>query len=222
MKTAIIACATLKAELQAVMNLLGCRYPVFWLEAGDHNQPPRRREEILHMLDRCREFDTLLLVMAFCGGALEGVSSSSSTLVLPRFDDCISLLLGEEERRSVLKGHYFLTRGWMDGKDSLANEYRRSLSRYGEASTKRIFTAMLNNYSCLAYLDTGVEDAPDIREEIAQMSRTLGLENRTIRGTLRNLSDLISGNHDPKRFLVVPPGTVITREMVHRERSGAQ
>ncbi len=213
MKTAIIACRTLFRELTEVMNRFSCRYPVIWLEAGAHNHPHKRREEILHALLSCREYDTVLLAMAHCGGALEGVTSSTSTLVLPKCDDCITLLLGSEERRSSLPDCYFLSAGWLEGKDNICNEYRRSLERYGPARTSRIFDSMLKNYRYLGYIPTTSENPTDYAEKVHQLAENFQLKPMILEGCLDYLEDLISGNHTPDRFLIIPPGVPITREI---------
>ena len=63
----IIACATLKQELNMLMEKHRCDDPVLWLEAGDHNRPQKRREAIEAALETCSQYDTIVLAMTFCG-----------------------------------------------------------------------------------------------------------------------------------------------------------
>lgn len=221
MKTAIVACGTLFRELTEVMDSLSCHDPVFWLKAGAHNHPQQRREEILQALEQCRGFEIVLLAMAYCGGALEGISSPASTLVLPRCDDCIPLLLGSQKRRAALKDFYFLTQGWLDGKDNIQNEYRRTLERYGQARADRIYERMLLNYRYLGYIPTVSEDLRSSYPEIWQIAAQLKLEPVILEGSKEYLADLIQGNHDSSRFLVVPPGVPITRDGSGSKRGAA-
>lgn len=213
MKTAILACGTLKRELTAVMNKCSYAYPVIWLEAGNHNHPHKRRTEILQALEQCREYDTVLLAMAHCGGALEGVSSPSSTLVLPRCDDCIPLLLGSWTRQQELKDFYFLSQGWLEGKDNILAEYHRSVRRYGEERTLRIFQTMLKHYRYLGYISVDHPEDSCYQEEIVPFADMLGLGPVLLDGKSDYLIDLVTGNHDPERFLTVPPGVPIIREI---------
>ena len=209
MKTAIVACRTLERELTDILNRKGCPWPVYWLEAGAHNHPQKRRQEILEALEKCREYDRVLLAMAYCGGSLEGVKSDTSTLVLPYCDDCISLLLGDHRQTD----HYYLTHGWLVGKDNIHQEYRRSLERYGKATTERIFRSMLKNYRYLAYIPYPGEDEEELSVRLDQIAADLGLEPVILESNTTWLEALITENHSPDRFRILPPGVPITREI---------
>lgn len=213
MKTAILACGTLKQELTAVMNKCSCSYPVIWLVPGAHNHPQKRRTEILQALEQCREYDTVLLAMAHCGGALEGIVSPGPTLVLPRFDDCIPLLLGSRERRQELKDFYFLSPGWLEGNDNIRTEFQRSIARYGKERTLRIFRTMLKHYRYLGYISMDRQADRQYQGEIVHFADMLGLEPVLLDWKPDYLIDLVTRNHDPDRFLTVPAGVPITREI---------
>ena len=201
MKTAIIACRTLEKELLAAMKNTHCAHDVFWLPAGFHNIPQRRREQIQSALDDCREYDTVLLAMSLCGNAAADLVTPGPQVVLPRCDDCITLLLGSEEQRTHYPATYFLTEGWLAGKDNLWAEYRRTEEKYGTDRARRIFSSMLANYRYLAYVDTGCGNAA---REVQHIAGQLGLEYLQIPGTLTWLEALLTGTWDT-RFLILPP-----------------
>ena len=201
MKTVIIACRTLEKELLAAMANTGCSYPIRWLSAGDHNVPEKRRAQIQQALDACADRDTVLLAMSLCGGAAADLTTPGPRLVIPKCDDCITLLLGSPARRREFPAAYFLTEGWLSGRDNIRNEYHHALEKYGEAKAKRIFSAMLSNYRQLAFVDTGCGDAS---AEVQKTAALLELEYTRIPGTLSWLEDLLTGNRD-SRFLVIPP-----------------
>lgn len=213
MNCCIIACKTLEKELQAAMAAMDCTYPIYWLEAGQHNRKAARRAEIQAVLDRCEGFDTVLLAATLCGNLVAGLQTRSFQLVIPRCIDCITLLLGSEEKRNAYPGTYFLTEGWLCGPESIRQEYRHTLEKYGEVRTKRIFSAMLANYRRMAFVDTGCTDVSD---EIRTLSRELGLTYIRIPGTRSYLEDLISGPWNRDRFLVLEPHSTLTEKRHQR------
>lgn len=221
MKTAIIACGTLRRELTAVMNRLSCPYPVYWLSPGDHNRPDQRRKDIFRALDSLGDYDRVILAMAHCGGALTGVLSQRSMLVLPRCDDCISLLLGSRVLRESMKEYYFLSRGWLDGQENILSEIERSHARYGEDRTRRIFRAMLKHYRFLGYIPCPGEPADRIPEDILKISAFLGLEPRIVPGSGEYLEKLLRDDLAPEDFLIVSPGKPISRE-IGGEKGGTE
>ena len=207
MNPCIIACGTLKRELLAVMERTGCTYPVRWLEPGQHNRKDARRAEIQKALDACGDHDTVLLAMTLCGGCTEGLQTYNFRLVLPRCQDCVTLLLGSREARREHPGTYFLTEGWLSGKDNIRNEYARAVEKHGQHRAQRIFSAMLANYQHMAFVDTGCGDASRPIQELAEC---FGLSYTRIPGTLSYLEDLLSGNWDANRFVVLEPNSILT------------
>ena len=207
MKTCIIACSTLKKELLAAMEQASCAYPIHWLEAGQHNRRDARRAEIQSALDAVTDCDTVLLAMTLCGGCVTGLKARNFRLVVPRCDDCITLLLGSRDVRKDNSATYFLTEGWLAGKDSIAAEYRRTLKKHGHSRAERVFSAMFANYDKMAFVDTGCGDAADAVQQIAA---GLGLTYTHIPGTLSWLEALLTGSWDPERFLVLKAGETLT------------
>ena len=205
MGTLILACRTLARELYHAMERHKCTYPVIWLEAGDHNVPAKRRNAIANALAQYPEYDTVLLAMSFCGGALTGLDSGNHTLVLPCFDDCIELLLCEPRCPDT----YYLTGGWLDGERNILVEYERSLKRYGKERTERIFGAMLRHYRAVAYLESGgSHTGQDTARRIAELFH---LSFRVETASTRHLEALVTGNWE--NFSVITPHTRITAEI---------
>lgn len=210
MSRAVIACKTIEDELRIAMEQTGCDYPVRLLESGLHNWPDRLRREVQRLLETCRGCDTVLLAMSLCGNAMVGLETGEFTLVIPRCDDCITLLLGSQERRREWPDAYFLTRGWLESDLSLRAEYRKTLEKYGEKRGKRIFSAMLAHYRRLVLVDTGGFDAQKLLPEVEALAGELNLEPLAVPGTLDYLKDLLAGPWGSERFLVVPPHSRVT------------
>lgn len=210
MSTVIIACKTIEQELLAAMEQAGCSYPVLWLESGLHNWPDKLRSKVQQLLDTCNGYDTVLLAMSLCGNAVAGLKTGNFSLVIPRCDDCITLLLGSQERRRQWPDAYFLTEGWLRSDLSLWAEYQKALEKYGEKRGKQIFSTMLCHYRYLALVDTGCFDAEGISGRVGEMARELDLEPVLLTGTLDDLKDLLTGPWPQERFLIAPPHSCVT------------
>ena len=213
MRTVIIACRTIENELLAAMERSHCPHEIRWLESGMHNQPRKLREKLQSVLDSCDEFHTVLLCMSLCGNAVAGLKTHDFQLVIPRCDDCISLMLGSSARRKALPATYFFTEGWLKSDKSLWAEYQNCLEKYGQKRTERIFREMLANYRHLALLDTGCFDTAAAAQQIRRIAETFSLEYVQIEGTLDYIQRLLQGNWDNNDFLIVSPHNTLTLEM---------
>lgn len=208
MEAVILACETVRQELEQAMAQTGRHLPVIWLTGGAHNVPQQRRDQLQAALDALSGYDTVLLAMSLCGGSLLGLESGQRTLVVPRCDDCVTLLLGPEQRRSN-PGTYFLTEGWLQGDRNIWAEYRHCVETHGEARAKRIFGRMFAHYRYLALVDTN-SPAPETETLVREIAGTLGLEYRFLNGSSRWLEELLTAAFQPDRFLIVPPHTTVT------------
>ena len=190
-----------------------CKYPVLWLESGLHNWPDKLRNRIQELLDQCQSYDTVLLAMSFCGNSVVGLKTHDFRLIIPRSDDCITLLLGSLTRRQEAKTTYFLTEGWLKGERNLWKEYQNCLAKYGEKRGKRIFSALLAHYKNLALVDTGCFDRELLEKQVQEIAAILGLEYICLEGTLDHLKQLLTGPWTQGRFVLVAPYSIVTADM---------
>ncbi len=208
MRTVILACQTIKDELRLALKETGVDYPVIYIEAGLHNRPEalhRRIQEQLEMLDNV---ETVLMAFGFCGNSLLGIKSSVFTIVVPRVEDCIPLLLGSCETRKVIcqeMGTYFTTKGWLDYEQNILWEYDRCVSRYGESRALRVMKTMLGNYLRLMVIDTGAYPVESVTPRTEEFAAKLGLRHVIAPGSLRLLHKLLLGQWD-QEFVVLNPG----------------
>ena len=213
MDTEIICCKTIEMELQAAMAAAGIEIPCRWIESGLHNPPARLTARLQAELDAVPSgVGRVLLGFAFCGNAIAGLRSGDFELIVPRADDCITLLLGSYKRRQQIMKEapaYFLTEGWLRGERNIWAEYQHTLQRYGEARARRIFRAMLANYRRLIFVDSGVSDLSALLPETERIAAALELHPEVAGGTLGFLTTLLTGPWDDAHFLVVPPHTKI-------------
>lgn len=207
MKTAVIACKTIEDELTAAMAALDCEYPVTWLEPGLHNAPEKLKEAVQGAIDGICA-DRILLAMGFCGNAMAGVHSTGAELILPRVDDCISLLLGSVQRRLAITAEYaayFFTEGWLRGERNIWVEHQYMLENYGEEMTEELEKSMFGHYRTLGLLDCGIKPVEPLVENTKMIADALHLQQQVIPASVGYLQELLRGPWPAERFLTITP-----------------
>jgi len=214
MKTIIVACKTLENELRFAMEKTGTTFPVRWIESGLHNVPDFLACSLQRILDRV-EAQRVLIAMGLCGHFAKGIRAGRFELIIPRADDCISLLLGSTKARNKISAEraaYFLTEGWLRGERNMWEEYRCSLEKYGEEQAQEIASMMIGSYRSLALLDNGIDPIDPLIEKVRVIAETLKLEQIVIPATTEYLEQLLTGPWPDDKFLVKARGESITAE----------
>ena len=202
----IIACETVKNELEFAMKEAGVNYPVTWIDSGLHSSPLCLHRKLQDAIDCCTA-SVALLGLGFCGNSVAGLKTGDFRLIIPRRDDCISLLLDPSEIRGG--GTYFMTEGWLRDESHLYHEYKYTIEKYGEEEGREIFDIMLHNYNSIALLDTGCYPIGPVEEETRRFADILGLKFKLVRGNTDWLRRLLTGPWDDERFIVVPPRSAV-------------
>ncbi|MCL2137212.1 MAG: DUF1638 domain-containing protein [Coriobacteriia bacterium] len=211
--TVVLSCETLRDELGYAMKATGLEYDVIYVKPVLHNNPDTMRSVLQAQIDALTEIDSLLMAFSACGNALVGLRSRNFQLVIPRVDDCISLLLGSIQAKQDINangGTYFLTPGWLDGEHGLRSEYEHAVEKFGLPKAERILGTMLEHYRYLGLLDTGAHDIKKLRLQTTDLANKLKLEQRIIPASVSYLCDLLSGPWDNDRFLIVPPNSMVS------------
>ena len=202
----------LENELRQAMADCACAYEVVWMASGLHETPKKLKLALQEALDTHRGYRRALMAYGSCGLALAGIQSRDMTLVVPRVDDCISLLLGSSERRRSLQkepGTYFLTEGWLKGERSIWREYEAILAKYGEDTGRYLIDKIYGGYTTLAMLDTGCYDLPRAEREAKRIAEALRKGYTVLPATIGYLKKLLTGPWDQTSFLTVAPGGTI-------------
>ncbi len=214
MKTAVIACKTMEDELNYAMEQTDCDYPVFWLEQGLHNVPLMLCEAVQEALDAAGA-ERVLLAMGFCGNSLRGLRVPAAELIVPRVDDCISLLLGSVKRRMEISREYaayFFTEGWLRGERNIWVEHQHMLETYGEELTEELEKSMFGHYRTLGLLDCGIKAVEPLVEGTKMIAEGLHLQQQVIPASAQYLVELLTGPWPAERFLTIRGESVITDE----------
>ncbi len=214
-RTAMLACATLKDEIEAVIRLTKPQIKVRYLSVM-HDRPDEMRGMIGRAVDALRDARYILLAYGYCGGGLEGIGSQTSTLVIPKAHDCIDCLLPENHRNAQYRaGRYFLTGGWLRGEKNITREIKKLKQTLDEKRRADYLKAVYGGYRSLTLIDDGAYSLEQVLPLAEDAAEALELPVERTKGSLSTIEKLITGNWDDD-FLIVSPGERITREVIIR------
>jgi hypothetical protein len=230
-RIAVIACAVMETEVDHYIAEMDHIVHLEYLEQGLHNEPDRLRTELQKMIDRI-EHDTdaeaIVLVYGLCGRGTEGVTTSRCQLVIARAHDCITLLLGDKDRYAAYvkqcPGTYWYSPGWnrhhlppgKERHDKLLKEYTEA---YGEENAHDLMETeqqWFKTYGRAAYVHLNVGKTDKDVAFTKQCADWLDWQYDEQQGDPQLLIDLLAGNWDEQRFVVLEPGRPF--ELVPDER----
>lgn len=210
----LIACEMLRDEVELVLRQTSTTLPITWMEKGLHNSPDRLRAALQAEVDKTGpECPEILFAMACCGGAMDGLHSSCAKLIVPRFDDCVRLLLAVEPgqpSQADCRCLYF-TRAWLNSDGYLLRDFEKYREKYGPKKAKRIIDAMIGHYRGYRMIDTGAYDLAAIETAARADAAEFGLEYGCQRGTLRILEKLLTRQWD-EEFVISQPGEALRQK----------
>jgi hypothetical protein len=207
----IIACATVIEEIIPIMpDGLSCDV----LDFGLHIRPGELLEKLQKIVDSLSSnIKTVILGYGLCSQAVVGLMAKHCTLVIPKVDDCISIFLGSrtkyrDENRNV-PGTYYLTKGWLKTGGTPFHEYDNIVKRFGVEKARRIMNSMLQNYTRLAFINTGTIGLEEYRSQAEDIAKRFNLRYEEINGSDVIIKKMVYGPWD-EDFLVVEPGHTIS------------
>jgi hypothetical protein len=208
MKQCVVACETLRNELQYAMETTGKDYPIFWVESGLHNTPSKLKARLQDVLEGLAGIDRVLLCFGTCGNSFLGIKLGAYEAILPRVDDCITLLIGSLQTKNNYNrknAAYYLTEGWLRGERSIWDEYQYCINKYGEETAKDISADLYGHYRSLGLLNTGINDIAKLTLDTKEIADTFHLNQIVIPASTEYIEELLIGPWSHKRFIVKPP-----------------
>lgn len=210
-KKVLIACSMIEDEINAVFDRFGiCDIEIRWQERGHHNDPDKLREVIQEEIRKAEAdgADLIMLGYGLCGNGAVGWYADKATLAMPRFDDCVNMMLctGMRNRRNYLQaGHMYLTGGWSRDEGALLDMFESYLAKYGKRKADKLMKLMLASYSGVTVIDTGCYEMEPVIEYADKCADKFGLKRYIVQGGNEPLQKLITGAWD-NDIIVIEPG----------------
>lgn len=208
----IIACKTLKDEIDAFRPE---HIEVEYIESGYHRYPDQLRKLLQSHIDNITDADVLILGYGLCSNGLSELNSKDKTLIIPRFHDCIGILMGSREKYNEEfnkePGTYYLSKGWIDELREPYSEYQDYVKKYGEEIAKWSIDMQYKNYTRLVFINSkNLGDQSEYKEYAKKVADFLGLKFEILNEENNLFEKFVSKDweNDPN-FILVPPGEVV-------------
>jgi len=219
-RRAVIACAIMKTELEAVAD--GQSVDLYFMEQGLHNTPrvmPLRIQEKIDELTPLN-YEQICLGYGLCSNGILGVSSWNSPLTVPRCHDCIALFLGSNQRYRELfrkrPGTYYFTSGWVSGNQDPLGSVERHAQRLGPKKAKRAMDLELANYTHFCFIDNGLGDPGAVKARTLENCRAFQKEYAEVRGDLIYFQKLVAPEIPEDAFITLSPGSALNEAMFYQ------
>ncbi|MFN8453252.1 MAG: DUF1638 domain-containing protein [Anaerolineae bacterium] len=213
----VIACQVLQHALQPLLNNIPGLATCQFLDYGLHTVPAQMTTQIQSAIDSATEPGIVLIGYGLCGNGLVGLQTRQHTLVIPRTDDCIAILMGSFHRFlqdfQSHPGSYYLSKGWLEsGHHPLAQLKEWSVS-YGPEKAKKLIARMYKHYQRVVLVAFSPEELDRYRHQVQEVATLLGVTYAEMIGESSLLERLVWQAHtlnvDDQEFVIVPPhGTV--------------
>ena len=200
---------------------------VTYLDYGLHENPKKLTDALQEQINSIQKPSLIVLGYGLCGNGLDGIQSGQHTLLIPRADDCIAILLGSYQ--AYLRefndnpGTYYLTKGWLESGSDPLKEYHEMVEKYGAETGEWIMDQQYRHYNRLVLVAHTQEDLETYRpraQEVAEYCQRWDMKYEEIVGSdayIRNLVGAASTLNDSnEEFLVIAPGDVIQQSQFFR------
>lgn len=213
-KTIVIACDSLREYVEAAQKRAHTDYPVLFMDKKYHRDPAEMREHLIKTLrDLPESVETVLAAMGFCGGSWDGVETPCR-LVLPRIDDCVSLLLqtGDRPVSDLKSAKHLYVRARDPADESFKSIFEKLTADKDEETKRRYHEDWKSYYDCISIMDTGLNDClrPGYLEAVKRDADWLDAGVEFVKGGTYLIEKLLRGEWD-KQFLVLEPGSRVKK-----------
>ena len=218
----IIACQIMESMLEDLLPK-GLASEVTYLDYGLHRVPGKMTWALQDAIDAIEQPSLLVLGYGLCGNGLKGIKAGKHTLLIPRTDDCIAILLGSREAYmrefEATPGTYYLSKGWLESGSHPLREYEEYVEKYGQKDAQWIMDEQYQHYERLVLVTQNQDDMDKYRsqaQEVARYCERWGIRYEEILGSdiyVRQLVEAAAAlDKADDNFVVVPPGGEIRQE----------
>lgn len=222
----VIACKVFQSLVEKYLPADLAKQIIF-NDYGLHRVPSKLTWSVQEEIDAIEEPSLVMLGYGLCGNGLNGIQSREHTLLIPRTDDCIAILLGSYKTYirefDATPGTYYLTKGWLESGSNPLQEYQEYVEKYGEKEASWIMDQQYQHYERLAFVAHNQEDLEKYRpqaQEVAEYCKRWNMRYEEILGSdiyVRRLIEIASSpNNTDSDFVVIPPGGEVTQNLFMR------
>ncbi len=222
----VIACQVFQSLLEDLIPQ-GMAERFTFLDYGLHRVPDKLTWTLQDTIDDVADPSLIILGYGLCGNGLKGIKAKQHTLLVPRTDDCIAILLGSYKKYiqefEATPGSYYLTKGWLESGSNPYQEYQEYVEKFGEDDAAWIMDQQYQHYERLVLVAHSPEDLEKYRPqalEVAEYCQQWGMRYEEILGSdiyVRRLIEIAaSPDQVDNEFLIIPPGGEIKQEMFLR------
>jgi len=184
------------------------------LDAQLHLSPEKLKEGLrVAVAAADRPGATIALGYGLCSNAVLGLKTHAATLVVPRVDDCIAMMLGSNAafaaQSEKVRGSYYLTKSYLEECDTILTEYDKLVEKRGAERAEQLMRLLLNHYTRLVLIDTGRHDLAPYRDQVAEFAARFDMTVEEVPGTTTLLDALVVAGWGDD-FVVAPPGHELT------------
>lgn len=222
----VIACQVLQSMLEQMLpDDLAAQ--VTFLDYGLHRVPSKMTWNLQDAIDGVEEPSLVVLGYGLCGNGLNGIRAGVHTLLVPRTDDCIAILLGSRQAYvrefEAVPGTYYLSKGWLESGSHPLKEYEEYVEKYGPAEAEWIMDQQYQHYERLvlvAHNDAEMDKYRPQAQKVARYCERWGMRYQEILGSddyVRRLVEVASAlDRADGDFLVILPGGEISQNQFIR------
>ncbi len=156
-----------------------------------------------------------MLGYGLCSNSVLGLKTEHATLVVPRVDDCIAMLLGSNEAFSAENatepGSYYVAKAYLEECDTIVSEHEKLIEKRGAERAEKMMRMLLQHYTRIVLIDTGRYDVEPLRARVAGFAEQFDLAVEDVPGTTKIVDALVDGDWGDD-FVVAPPGHELALE----------
>jgi hypothetical protein len=186
------------------------------LEAQLHLSPERLKAALAAAVAEAdKPGATIVLGYGLCSNSVLGLKTEHATLVVPRVDDCIAMLLGSNEafaaENAKERGSYYVAKAYLEECDTIVSEHEKLVEKRGAERAEKMMRLLLQHYRRIVLIATGRYDVEPYRARVAGFAEQFDLAVEDAPGTTRILDALVEGGWGDD-FVVAPPGHELVLE----------
>ncbi|MDR2519613.1 MAG: DUF1638 domain-containing protein [Eubacteriaceae bacterium] len=223
MKTLLIGCEVVKAEVEAAIAETGADVDTLYVDQGLHSvgsaKMPQELQKVIDSVDQSA-YSAILLFYGLCNNGIVGLKASIP-MVIPRGHDCITFFMGSKERyREYFDSHpgvSFWGSGWNEDlfreQDFEFIDMRAKFAEdFGEDNADYLMEVLGNpmkNYRSMVFVNTGTGDVERYRSSAKRICRENSWEYDEYIGDRRIFLNALAGDWHENDFLVLQPSETV-------------